>query len=172
MLTAALFAPKRRHYKTSRGRPGSITLLFVCFFYDLNLPDHVINCIVIADGSTKTNSVLSYWSLWTSFYAEAWGVYLHIQDKQLFCHVGNSSFCFLFCPCTQLDCDFHAKSNSITILIQCLETGRPHLNHTVRHNLMATWRCRWQRTKLSLMVQLRLPKQIKLCGRPDRVLSS
>lgn len=132
----------------SRNWPFLSSLVFLC---DLKFPDQVLNCVIIACGSTKTSSVLYCWSLWT---AEGWGVSLRRQDKQLFCHVGNSR-CDFFSHTIRLRFSHENNNNKQS----CLESGGTQQSHTVRPNLMATWR-----PKLSFTVQLRLPKRIKVCG--------
>lgn len=141
MLTAALFLLQNHssiRAGTSRERPSAAVRHHTAFcggsFCDLNLPNKVINCIIIADWQHK-DELRALLLVTLDF--------LLMQKPEVFISTSktNSSsvmletqvFVFLAHNQTVIFRQKNQRQNNLD-----LETGRPQHNHTVRRDLMAT----------------------------------
>lgn len=108
-----------------------------------------------------------HFRLW-SYYAEAWDVYLHIRDKRLFCHVGNSRVVFFLIEIRPWFSRKKNKTNNCHSLNSVsgnrLTTVKPHCETSSDGYLTMAM----AEDQPLLTVGLRFPMQIKLCGRTYR----
>lgn len=154
--------------------------VFSCFwgfFCDLNLADKVTNCVIIAKtGRRGREPCHSCWwqhkenlsAILLVTFAEAWDVYLHIRDKRLFCHVGNSRVVFFLIEIRPWFSRKKNKTNNCHSLNSMsgnrLTTVKPYCETSSDGYLTMAM----AEDQPLLTVGLRFPMQIKLCGRTYR----